>query len=693
MHKQYRLGVDAGGTFTDFVLADDSGDVRLYKVSSTPGNPTEAIAEGLTQISQDIGKSIQEILGQCDLCINGTTVALNALIQHKGAKVGLLCTAGHEDSQEIRLGHKEEGHRYDDEYPQAVMLAPRYLRRPIRERIISDGSVLTPLNEDDVREACAYLRKEGVDAVAISYIWSVLHPAHEQRTAEIVREELPDVFLSVGTEVYPQTREYTRTSTTVVNAYLGPLVQQYVAQIDAYMRDQGLEFPVRYYQSNGGLASAEVMGARSVYAINSGPAAGPAAGLYVAEPSGTNNVITVDMGGTSFDVTLTYDGRTNVRKNEDFLRYRLGVPMLHVETLGAGGGSIAHVNSMGVLQVGPESAGAQPGPACYGRGGTRATVTDANLVLGYINPTSLLGGALQMDREAAVSSIREHVAEPLGLSVEEAAWGIYTIVNNNMVNGIRRLSVEKGYDPRDFVLIAAGGAGPAHVTALAREMGIVNVLVPKLASGLCAFGQIISDVKYNYLATNTMRLDEDMDIDKLNALFEGLETRGRDSLMADGFAAADIAIERSLDMRYIDQIHECTVEIGADVVTTESVKKIRDAFDQRHEQLFTYSEPSNMAEIVNLESTIIGRVSKPKPPHIESGGSDASGAIMETRPMIFERSGQATNAPVYDGSKLLAGNKITGPAVIQEVTTTIVIEPGWRALLDERGTYVVQHSD
>ena len=360
MHKQYRLGVDAGGTFTDFVLADDSGDVRLYKVSSTPGNPTEAIAEGLTQISKDIGKSIQEILGQCDLCINGTTVALNALIQHKGAKVGLLCTAGHEDSQEIRLGHKEEGHRYDDEYPQAVMLAPRYLRRPIRERIISDGSVLTPLNEDDVREACAYLRKEGVDAVAISYIWSVLHPAHEQRTAEIVREELPDVFLSVGTEVYPQTREYTRTSTTVVNAYLGPLVQQYVAQIDAYMRDQGLEFPVRYYQSNGGLASAEVMGARSVYAINSGPAAGPAAGLYVAEPSGTNNVITVDMGGTSFDVTLTYDGRTNVRKNEDFLRYRLGVPMLHVETLGAGGGSIAHVNSMGVLQVGPESAGAQP---------------------------------------------------------------------------------------------------------------------------------------------------------------------------------------------------------------------------------------------------------------------------------------------------------------------------------------------
>ncbi len=268
MQKQYRLGVDAGGTFTDFVLADDSGDVRLYKANSTPANPTEAISDGLAQISEDIGKSIHEFLSDCDLCINGTTVALNALIQHKGAKVGLLATAGHEDSLEIRLGHKEEGHRYDDEYPQAVMLAPRYLRRPIRERVISDGSVRTPLNEDDVYEACAYLRKQGVEAVAISYIWSILNPAHERRTAEIVRAEMPDVFVSVGTEVYPQTREYTRSSTTVVNAYLGPLVQRYVTTIDDYMREQGLEFSVRYYQSNGGLASGSVMGDRAVYAIN-----------------------------------------------------------------------------------------------------------------------------------------------------------------------------------------------------------------------------------------------------------------------------------------------------------------------------------------------------------------------------------------------------------------------------------------
>lgn len=690
MLRKYRLGVDAGGTFTDFVLADDTGDVRLYKATSTPGNPTDAIADGLTQISDDIGKGIGEFLSECDLCINGTTVALNALIQHTGAKVGLFCTAGHEDSLEIRLGHKEEGHRYDDDYPQAVMLAPRYLRRPIRERVISDGTVHTPLNEDDVRAACAYFREAGVEAVAISYVWSVLNPAHEARTAEIVRAELPDLFVSVGTEVYPQIREYTRTSTTVVNAYLGPLVRRYVANVDDYMQAQGLEFPVRYYQSNGGLANGAAMGDRAVYAINSGPAAGPAAGLYVGGPLGHDSVITVDMGGTSFDVTLTYKGKTNVRKNEDFLRYRLGVPMLHVETLGAGGGSIARLDSLGVLQVGPESAGAEPGPACYGRGGTRPTVTDANLVLGYVNPTSLLGGAMKLDRDAAVRAIKEHVADPLDLSVEEAAWGIYTIVNNNMVNGIRRLSVEKGYDPRDFVLIAAGGAGPAHVTALAREMGIDTVLVPKLASGLCAFGQIISDMKYNYLATNPMRLDENTDLAKLNGLFEGMEKDGALNLKADGFDAADISVQRSVDMRYIDQIHECTVEIDAAAVTADGVKQIRGAFDQRHEQLFTYCEPQNMAEIVNLESTIIGAVAKPRPPKVEAGGADANGALREHRPMIFERSGKAADTPVYDGSLLKAGNVIAGPAVIEEVTTTIVIDPGWQATLDERGTYVVR---
>ncbi|MGI9498844.1 MAG: hydantoinase/oxoprolinase N-terminal domain-containing protein, partial [Geminicoccaceae bacterium] len=350
MRSEYRLGVDAGGTFTDFVLADRKGDVRLYKTLSTPADPTIALEEGLGLIAEGLGRTVEDIVSNCDLCINGTTVGLNALIQHKGAKTGLICTAGHEDSIEIRLGHKEDGYRYDATYPPAVMLVPRYLRRGVRERVISTGAVHTPLNEDDARAACALFREEGVESVAISFVWSVLNPDHERRAAAIVRELMPDALLTIGSELYPQVREYTRTSTAVTNAYLGPTLKRYVDAIDRYFQDLGARYPVRYFQSNGGLALGEVMTDRSVYAIKSGPASAPQAGLHFTAPFDHDNVITIDMGGTSFDITLTKDGTTNVNKNTDFLRYRIGVPMIQVETLGAGGGSIAWIDDYGLLQ-------------------------------------------------------------------------------------------------------------------------------------------------------------------------------------------------------------------------------------------------------------------------------------------------------------------------------------------------------
>ena len=351
------------------------------------------------------------------------------------------------------------------------MLVPRYLRRGVRERVISDGTVRTPLHEEDVRAACEFFLGEGVETVAVSFVWSVLNPAHERRAAEIVREMMPDVILTVGSELYPQIREYTRTSTAVTNAYLAPTLGRYVAAIERYFTKLGAKHPVRYFQSNGGLAIGKAMTDRSVYAINSGPASAPQAGLFVAAPFAKANVITVDMGGTSFDITLTKDGATNINKNIDFLRYRIGVPMIQVETLGAGGGSIGWIDELGLLQIGPQSAGAEPGPACYGQGGTEPTVSDANLVLGYLSPDGLLGGKLPLDLEKARAAIKTRVAEPLGISLERAAYGMYTIVNNNMVNGIRRVSVERGYDPRDFVLVGAGGATGAHITAIAARDG------------------------------------------------------------------------------------------------------------------------------------------------------------------------------------------------------------------------------
>ena len=686
MRTKYRLGIDAGGTFTDLVLADRSGDVRLYKALSTPADPTRAIEEGMRLVAEDLGESPAEIVSNSDLCINGTTVGLNALIQHKGGKTGLICTAGHEDSIEIRLGHKEDGYRYDPEYPAAIMLVPRYLRKGVRERVISDGSIRTPLNEDDVRDACQFFIEENIESVAISFVWSVLNQSHERRAAEMVRELMPQAALTIGSELYPQVREYTRTSTAVVNAYLAPILSRYVAAVDEYFRKLGAKFPVRYFQSNGGLGLGQALSERSVYAINSGPASAPQAGLFVTAPFKKKNVITIDMGGTSFDITLTRNGVTNINKNIDMLRYRIGIPMIQVETLGAGGGSIGWIDSMGLLQVGPHSAGATPGPACYGQGGAQPTVTDANLVLGYLNPKGLLGGRLPLDLQKAREAIKA-IADPLGLSVEGAAYGMFTIVNSNMVNGIRRVSVERGYDPRDFVLVGAGGATGAHICSLAAEIGIDTIILPKLASGLCAFGQIISDVKYNYMATSPLRLEGAAQA-KISRLFEQIEAEGVKHLVADGFAKSAIRIERSLDMRYVGQVHECTVEIGNFADDAKALEKVKSAFHKRHQELYTYSEPHNAVEVVNIESTLYGYVDKPQPPRVKKGLPPAKGMVGR-RKVIFATDGNLIDTPIYDGSKLGAGATIKGPAIIEEVTTTIVIEPRWSAQLDVNGSYVI----
>ena len=689
MRTHYRLGIDAGGTFTDFVLADKSGNIKIYKTPSTPDDPTKAIEDGLKIISEDLEINPSDIISQSDLCINGTTVGLNALIQHKGSPVGLICTEGHEDSIEIRLGHKEDGYRYDPDYPPAVMLSPRFLRKGIRERILSNGKVKISINEDDVREACKIFVDEGVSSIAISFIWSILNPSHEIIAEKIVREIMPKAFITVGSRLYPQIREYTRTSTAVTNAYLSPTLKSYVSAINEYFISLGGENNVRYFQSNGGLATGDVMTDRSVYAINSGPASAPIAGLSIANPFKYKNVITVDMGGTSFDITLTKGGSTNLNKNVDFLRYRIGVPMIHVETLGAGGGSIAWIDEMGLLQVGPQSAGANPGPACYSKGGEKPTVSDANLVLGYLNPDGLIGGKLPLNYENAFNSIEKNIAKPLGIEVEKAAYGIFTIVNSNMVNGIRRVTVERGYDPRDFVLVAGGGATGAHITALAKEMGIDTVIVSKLSSGLCAYGQIISDVKYNYMATIPTRLDSIKAAEKINKTFKEIESKGIEHLNKDGFEEKKINTYRSLEMRYVGQIHECTVNIDFFEITEETLENIKEAFHNRHEELYTYSEKDSPVELVNIESTIYGRIDRPNYSELENKGQ-INDALKISRNLIFSEKGNALKTPVYDGNKLSPGNLIDGPAVVEEDTTTLVIESGWFLELHKSGTYIIK---
>lgn len=690
--QQYRLGIDAGGTFTDFIIADRSGNVQLFKAPSTPHDGTLAIRNGLAQIADALGRTPAEIIADCDLCINGTTVALNALIEKTGVKVGLLCTDGHEDSLEIRLGHKEDGYRYDATYPPAHMLVPRHLRRPIRGRIISDGREHTALDEDAIRAAIEYFREQDVKAVAISFVWSVRNPSHEQRAAEMVRAALPDVFVCTGNEVFPQIREYTRTSTTVVNAYLSPIMGRYIERIDTLFEELGAQQPTRYFQSNGGLAPGVIMRERAVNAINSGPASAPQAGLCVAEPFGIDNIITVDMGGTSFDITLSKGGRTNFSKDTDFLRYRIGVPMIQVETLGAGGGSIAHLDDFGMLQVGPRSAGANPGPVCYGKGGVEPTVTDANLALGYLADGALLGGSIRLNRQAAIDAIRTKIAEPLGISVERAAIGIITLVNLNMVSGIRRVSVERGYDPRDFALIGAGGAAGMHVMRLAEEIGSKVVLIPKVASGLCAFGQILSDIRYDQLTTMPMRLDDDLvNLPLLNKTLRDLRERGMNNLRDDGFSAGNnVDCLYTLEIRYPGQVHECNVELECDQLDLQGLAALRTAFHERHKALFSYNEPDSPAELVNLECSVIARLKRPPLPELpvpDAATLAAAASPVDHRQMLFDAQAPWQQTPVYNGDHLHAGQVIQGPCVIEEATTNIVVPPGWQAELAPSATY------
>ena len=684
----YRLGIDTGGTFTDFILASAGEGIRLYKTPSTPHDPPIAVREGLEQIGADLGCSVADFLRDCDLVILGTTVGVNALIEHKGAKTGLFCTAGHEDSLEIRLGHKEDGHRYDADFPQATMLVSRALRFPVEERVLSSGEVRVPLNEADVRRGIRRFREEGVEAVAISLVWSFLHPEHERRIAELVRAEMPGTYVTLSVDLLPQIREYTRTSTTVMNAYIGPIIRRYVERMEALLHDLGYANPVRYMQSNGGLTSGRFLADKGIYALNSGPAAGPNAGLFFHTGDRSRDIITVDMGGTSFDISLSKDGKTNIVKDFDFLRYRIGIPMLQVETLGAGGGSIAFVNGMGLLQVGPESAGAQPGPAAYGRGGQRPTVTDALVVLGYLNQEALLGGRLRIDAEAARRVIAAGVAGPLKLDVERAAQGIFTLVNSNMVSGIRRVSIERGYDPRDFMMVVGGGAGPAHAGRLASELGIPTILIPKVSSALCAFGEILADMKHSYLSSSAVRLDA-MDYAHLNDTFASMEMQGRHDLGSAGVTADAITISRSLDMRYVDQVHECQVDIPLEDLSASNIDAIAEAFHTRHEELFTYCERDNTVEIMNLESTVVGKVARPQLPPLASGTPDPAHARTGERPAFFEEDNAFVMTPVYDGAKLLVGNRVVGPAIIEEITTSIVVFPGWQVRLDDPGVYVM----
>jgi N-methylhydantoinase A len=683
----FRVGIDTGGTFTDLVLVDEDGNVELFKTPSTPAHPPDAIRNGIESIAAWLQRPAADFLADCDLMIHGTTVALNALIQLKGAKVGLFCTRGHEDSLEIRNGHKEDGHRYDFRYPAAAMLVPRRLRVPVTERVLSDGTVRTQLVEEDVLAGIERFRRERVDAVGVSFMWSFLRPDHERRVGEILAEELPGVHVTLSVDLLPQIREYTRTSTVAVNAYVGPGLSRYIASIETMLREIGYANPIRYFQSNGGVTSGALFSQRAVSALNSGPAAGPSAALHYASGLETSDVLTIDVGGTSSDISLVRGGKVDLIKDVDIGRYRIGVPLVNVISIGAGGGSIAWIDAHGLLHVGPQSAEALPGPACYMRGGREATVTDALVVLGYLNQDALLGGEMPIDAQAARDVIAKRVAERLRIPLERAALGIFDIVNASMIAGIRSVSIERGHDPRDFSIVAGGGATSAHVGRLAAELGIREVIIPRIASGLCAFGEAVADVKHTYLASYPVQLPE-LEPGRLNDLFTSLEEQGREELRGEGFGDDEVYVERSVDMKYIDQVHECRVEIPLFDVDATSIGQIEDAFHRRHEALYTYCERDNVPELINVEVSVFGRSSDVVTPAAfaaETLSVEPSGH----RLACFHETEGRLETPVYDASSLPPGALVHGPAIVEETSTTIVVFPGSTLHLRRPDVYVM----
>jgi N-methylhydantoinase A len=686
----YRIGVDVGGTFTDLIAASGDGAVVEAKVPSRRERPEEALEAGLEELAARTGEnSVGSLLRNTRMITQGTTVAINALLQRTGAKTGLLCTRGFRDALEIRLGYKEE--RYIFPYGPPTSLVARRWRIPVTERVDSTGAVRIPLNEHEVLEAARFFQDEGVDAVAICFLWSFLHPDHELRAADIVRQHLPDVFVSASVDVLPKIREYNRTSTTVLNAYVGPICARYVMRTERLLAQLGYEGRVRYVQSNGGLAESAEVVQRPVLLLVSGPAAAPAAGLRFARLAG-RDFISVDMGGTSFDTCLVRDGLPDMRSFADISRHRVATPLIDVHTIGAGGGSVGTVEE-GLLRVGPESAEAYPGPACYQRGGNRATVTDANVVLGRLNQEALLGGEFPISACLARAAVEKDVADPLSVDADVGAAGVIEVVSRNMAEAIREITVRRGYDPRDYVLLVGGGAGGLHAAELASVLGIPKVLIPRVASAFCAFGAVVADLRHDYSASHvadTYALNQQA----LAELFEQLEARGKRTLREEGVHESNMSFLRSIEMRYKEQVYECTIDVSElDLrgMADEVQRSIEGSFHDRHRDLYDYSQPEYPCEVIAVTLTALGRSAElVVAPDVESLALEAAHVEpVAFRSVRFNREEPPITTPIYDATHIRSDYSVDGPAIIEERNTTIAVPPGWLLELYSRDSAYV----
>ncbi|MDE2614256.1 MAG: hydantoinase/oxoprolinase family protein, partial [Burkholderiales bacterium] len=608
-----KIGIDVGGTFTDFVVVRDGAPPAIHKTLSTPADPSIAVVQGLEEIAaaQQPPMTLAAFAASIDTLVHGTTVTTNATLTHTGAKCALLTTEGVRDALEMRRGIREE--QYNNRYTNVKPLVPRYLRAGIRGRLDRNGREVTPLDVDGVRRAIEQFKREGVQAVAICFMNSFANPAHEQAAAELVKRELPGAYLSVSTDVLPSIRFYERVSTTALNAYVGPKLNHYLDQLVGRLGQAGFQGLLLIMQSNGGVITPQLARDKAALTLLSGPAGGPGAGLFYVRAHGQDKCITTDMGGTSFEASVAV--RAPMVKNDgEIARHKIALPMLDIHTIGAGGGSIGWLDEGGLLRVGPQSAGADPGPACYGKGGTLPTTTDANVVLGYLDPAYFAGGRMKLDLAAARRAIEEHIARPMGLTVEEAAAGMYRIACHNMAQGVREVTIKRGFDPREFPIIPAGGAGPIHACLICEELEIPLQIVPRESSVLCAFGMLMSELKHDFVRTFVSRL-EAVDWPRLAALVDEMRKDGERQLVDERIPAERRRHELRLDCRYIKQYHEVSVTVPRALVERRDAAAIAELFHAEHNRLFGYSlaQEATPVEIINVRVQAVGVTDKPQP--------------------------------------------------------------------------------
>ena len=671
----YSIGIDVGGTFTDLVAIGDTGQVTLGKVPSTPEDQSIGVMAGLAQVAATLGQDLATLLAATDRIVHGTTVATNALLERKGAKVGLLTTEGHRDVLEMREGLKPE--RYNLRLARPEALIPRRLCLGVRERIKADGQIAVPLDGASLDKAIRILKREKVTSVAVCYLHAYRDGRHEQQTRAALARALPDAHVCLSSEVLPQIKEYERVSTTVVNAYVAPILARYLSRLEQALQAAGYDGPVLIMLSHGGIAPIAEAIRMAAGTVLSGPAGGVAGARHAAGIAGIDDLIPFDMGGTSSDISLIVDGQAALASDRRIANERIALPSLDIVTLGAGGGSIARVATGGLLQVGPESAGAIPGPACYGNGGRDATVTDASMVLGYLDPENFLGGRARLDLGAAEATLARLGAE-LGIDGIRAAEGVHRVVNTQMAEGVRLATVRRGVDPRRFALLAFGGAAGLHATDLARQLNLGRVVVPRIASVLSAWGMLATELRLEVTRTHigdTSRLDPAA----INNVYEEMEAEGRQRL--SGWFDGAIGSIRSADMRYGEQIFEIDVPLDQiDFAAPNLLAQIKAAFERRHEALYTYSLAERDPVLINARVATVGTLPDlPQEPLVATGA--ATPAAGNRRIYL----GEWLEAPVHDFDRLVAGQEIAGPALVVSETTNVLLRHGDRATTTPHG--------